>query len=389
MSALADTVHSGTLADAFSSFIAAAGSLERCYTQLEGEVARLRSELEESNRDRDRSLEENRRVRQYLKLILENLPCGVLVVDGDGRVAVANPETERLVGIAAQEELPGWMNALLPRLTSAPAELEFLAAQSTAIAIRPAHFENSEGQASIFILEDVSEAKRLQQEREIFRRRQALGQMSTLLAHEIRNPLGSLELFAGLLASSDLTDDCRNWVEHLQAGLRTLTATVNNVLHFHSVTPCERAPLSLADLLDSVAGFLRPLAQQSRVRLEVRHRLDGVMVSADRHRLEQVLLNLALNAFRFMPGGGLVRIAGGRRDRRAWVEVADTGPGIAPDTLASIFEPGFSTRPGSPGLGLAVCRTIVEQHGGTIDVCSQPGRGARFIFEIPLVSEPS
>jgi len=400
MSALAENWHGtvremtpsfeqATLADAFSSFIAAAGSLERCYRQLEGEVARLRSELADSNRDRDRSLEENRRVRQYLKHILENLPCGVLVVDGGEKVAVANPEAERLVGIAAHESLPGWMKTLLPRLTSAPAELECLAGNRTAIAIRPAHCKSPEGQASIFILEDVSEAKRLQRERETFRSRQALGQMSTVLAHEIRNPLGSLELFAGLLASAELPGECREWVGHLQAGLRTLTATVNNVLHFHSATPCERAPLALGEMIDSGAGFLRPLAQQSRVRLEVHHRLEGVRVAADRHRLEQVLLNLVINAFRSMPGGGMVRIAGGTRDARAWVEVRDTGPGIAPEILAAIFEPGFSTRPGSPGLGLAVCKTIIEQHGGTIDVSSQPGRGAHFVFEIPLLSEPS
>src|SRR5205807_6991523 len=85
--------------------------------------------------------------------------------------------------------------------------------------------------ASIFILRDVSEAKRLVRERDKLRREQALAEMSAILAHEIRNPLGSLELFAGLLAGSALSPECRQWVEHVQAGLRTLAATVNNVLH--------------------------------------------------------------------------------------------------------------------------------------------------------------
>ena len=113
-------------------------------------------------------------------------------------------------------------------------------------------------------------------------------------------------------------------------------------------------------------------------------------IQADRHRLEQVLLNLALNAFRFMPGGGWLSIRGIDCDRRGpggstSVEIAvrDTGPGIAADDLPRIFDAGFSTRAGSSGLGLAVCRRILEQHGGSIAVESRPGYGATFRLRLP------
>jgi two-component system, sensor histidine kinase FlrB len=215
-----------------------------------------------------------------------------------------------------------------------------------------------------------------------------LAELSATLAHEVRNPLGSLELFAGLLAESDLAPQERDWVEHLQAGLRTLAATVNNVLHFHSQPSLGFAPTDLGQLLHSVALFLRPLAQRAKVRIELKPILDAVVVRGDRHRLEQVLLNLALNSLHFMPSGGVLRIAG-RKDSssaegRVRVEVADTGPGIAPENLTRILEPGFTTRKGSPGLGLAVCKTIMEQHGGSIRVASQPGRGTAFTLEFPL-----
>jgi signal transduction histidine kinase len=88
---------------------------------------------------------------------------------------------------------------------------------------------------SIFILRDVSDAQRLVREREKLRREQALAEMSAVLAHEIRNPLGSLELFAGCWPGRGSARSARQWVEHLQAGMRTLAATVNNVLHFHSL----------------------------------------------------------------------------------------------------------------------------------------------------------
>jgi two-component system sensor histidine kinase FlrB len=226
-----------------------------------------------------------------------------------------------------------------------------------------------------------------QEERESLRRRQALAEMSAVLAHEIRNPLGSLELFAGLLAEAGLAPEPQEWVDHLQAGLRTLAATVNNVLQFHSQPKPGFVPTDLGALLDWLEHFLRPLAQRGQVRIECTSALDGVWVAADRHCLEQVLLNLALNSLQFMPGGGVLRISGqsgsDTNQHRPWLEMADTGPGIAPENLERIFEPGFTTRPGSPGLGLAVCKTVMEQHRGSIRVASSAGGGAAFILEFP------
>jgi two-component system sensor histidine kinase FlrB len=230
-----------------------------------------------------------------------------------------------------------------------------------------------------------------QQERESLLRRQALAEMSAVLAHEIRNPLGSLELFAGLLAEAGLAAEPQEWVEHLQAGLRTLAATVNNVLQFHSQPQPGFAPTDLGALLYWLENFLRPLAQRGHVRMECAASLEGVCVAADRHRLEQVLLNLALNSFEFMPSGGVLRIGGHsgspEEQRGPWLEMADTGPGISPENLARVFEPGFTTRPGGPGLGLAVCKMVMEQHRGSIRVKSFQGRGTTFTLEFPLSGE--
>jgi len=104
-----------------------------------------------------------------------------------------------------------------------------------------------------------------------------------------------------------------------------------------------------------------------------------VRVAADRHGLEQVLLNLVLNAVRALPGGGWVEISGERDGEAAAIGVADSGLGVAPENVEKIFEAGFSTRAGSPGLGLTVCRKIVEQHGGGMEVA-----GASFTVRLPL-----
>jgi two-component system sensor histidine kinase FlrB len=385
------------LVRAFATFTEAAESLQSAYTELQGEVARLRRELQETNRDLAHSLEQNRRIRQHLNRILEGLPCGVLVTESDGSVSIVNPEARRLLGaisgaaLEGLQQVPVWVRELLEDARSASGEREHRCASGLLewLSIRHARLEAAEGGSSIFILRDSTEARRLEEARETLRRRQALAEMSALLAHEVRNPLGSLELFAGLLAKATLETEAKQWAQQLQAGLRALAATVNNVLHFHGQPQPELASTDLAQLLGSLAEFLRPLARQAGVRLEMAVGLAGVRVAADRHRLEQVVLNLGLNAFRFMPEGGVLRITGSVANSgsspRAQVEFADTGSGVSPENLERIFQPGFTTRPGSPGLGLAVCRTIMQQHGGAISVTSRVGLGTVFRLEFPLL----
>jgi len=151
------------------------------------------------------------------------------------------------------------------------------------VAIRHAWLEQSPARAtSVFILRDVSEAKELEHDREHLRRQQALVEMSALLAHEIRNPLGSLELFAGLLAEANLEAESHRWIEHVQAGLRTLSATVNNVLHLNNTPQPELAPTDAGQLLDWAYDFLLPLAKQARVEMQIINGLNGVTVHADR-----------------------------------------------------------------------------------------------------------
>ena len=157
-----------TLTRAFASFTEAAASLERSYVQLQAEVGRLRHELEDTNRDLASSLEENHRMRQHLNRILQGLPCGVLVTEADGQVSLANPEAERLLGTAWESALPAWIRELLDRTQGDRSELEYRRGSPEAewITVRRAQLSAEEGGSSIFILQDVSELKRLEREHE-------------------------------------------------------------------------------------------------------------------------------------------------------------------------------------------------------------------------------
>jgi signal transduction histidine kinase len=241
----------------------------------------------------------------------------------------------------------------------------------------------------IWIVRDVTEEKRLATEREAARESVALAEIATLLAHEIRNPLGSMELFTGLLTEAVAgMPEARQWATHLQAGLRSLSATVNNVLQFHAKAGVQLAPVDLERLLGELAEFLLPVARQRGQEIKFENGIGKVLAQADANRLKQVFLNLAINGFRAMPPGGALRI------RLKWapqfpgglaqIEVQDEGRGIPEELQERIFEAGFTTTPGSPGLGLAVCKRIVEQHGGEITVQSRKKEGTRFTIVLPV-----
>ena len=378
------------LARAFASFAEAAAALEHSYSQLQAEVIRLRHELEDTNRDLRSSLAENQRMRQHLALILETLPCGVALLQADGAISLFNPESERILGVKRGGPVPAWVGDWL----SDGPECEHPGGGGAAewVAIRRVRLGAEKSGDWLVILQDISARKRLEREREQLQRRETLAEISGLLAHEIRNPLGSLELFTGLLAEGPLGPAEHGWVEQIQTGLRSLSATVNNVLHIYSAPPSHAVSTDVGELLEAVAQLLLPLVHRAGVCLSViSEGWSGVAVAADRYRLQQVLLNLSLNALAAMTKGGQLRIAAERVAEvpRVRIVVQDTGCGISAENLKRIFDPGFSTRPGSPGLGLAVSKTIVEQHGGRIRVSSQFGRGTTFQLELPMPGDCS
>jgi len=203
------------LTRAFLTFTQAAGSLEKSCTQLQGEVARLHRELQCANSELERSLEENARVRAYLSRVLEDLPCGVLVVAADGAVQIINPEAKRLLQVAP-DWVPGGPSPLPEAFAKLVGEVpansffseqewsapEMHVDRTIGILLANVSEKTNELGDTIWIVRDLTEQKRLASERETARRSHALAEIATVLAHEIRNPLGSMELFTGLLADA-------------------------------------------------------------------------------------------------------------------------------------------------------------------------------------------
>jgi len=407
------TLANGHLADAFTSFIAAADKLEHSHSRLHDEVVHLRTLLEDRNRALASSLAENERMRLTVHQILDGLPCGVAVVDTNRQqIVLLNPEAHRLLEIPTDRppvwgDIPARIRTMLDagsgQAWKEGDEQDFSFQQSDKmrwVTVRYSMMTEGNSAAGesdtaactrvILTCRDTTISKEAEHERETSRNAVALAEMATVLAHEIRNPLGSLELFAGLLATdAGLNEDSKQCIQHLQAGVRSLSAVVNNVLRFHSSGTSNLLPTRLAEALRSAVNFVQPLARQSKITLTSRLSLGEIEIAADAGELQQVILNLVCNALRHTPVGGVITLSGAVEPRGgqqvAIVEVGDTGRGIRPEDLPHIFEPGFSTSRQSPGLGLTVCQRIVEQHGSAITVRSEIGKGTVFHMEFAVL----
>lgn len=389
------------LADAFTAFMATADRMEASYSQLQGEVVRLRRELEERNAALTQSLAENKSIRTALKRILDALPCGVIVIDDNDSIVLVNPEAGRLLGTSSDAALllthfPAHIQLLLKAAVSRDDEHEvtvelekatrWLSIRRTALHVAPSVESLIGPDQNIVILRDITARKEAELQRESSRNMLALGEMAAVLAHEIRNPLGSMELWTSVLEKkAAIGDEEKYCVEHLQAGIRSLSATVNNVLQFHGHGSANHTRIQLRGVLQNGIAFIRPLAEQAEVKLTVNMEIDNVEIEGDPNGLQQVILNLAINAFRHTPAGGSLTISARQHGRLAIVDFADTGEGIPEQDLAKVFNPGFSGSKQRPGLGLTICQRIMEQHRSTIRVQSRACNGTRFSLEFPVL----
>jgi two-component system sensor histidine kinase FlrB len=396
------------LADAFSEFISASSVLEESYRDLQREVTHLGSELARRNADLTRSLAENDRMRTALQQMLDSMPCGVLVLSSDQRIVMINPEGRNLLklGDARIDSLHELSRVsqvnfeALSRGLNEQADAEICIETETGIRwlaignrqlfsapTPPGSTDQAPKLESIWILRDVTANKEAERQREAARRTMVLAEISTILAHEIRNPLASLELFAGLIEND--RGESSEWISHLKAGIRTLSGTVNNVLSLNGEVKPHLVRVPLAACAQGGAEFVRPIAEQAGVQISFIAADGRLLILGNEDAIRQIILNICSNAIRHTPAGGKILVSTKAAEFRgvthAVIEVADSGCGIPEDMIEQIFEAGFSSTGETPGLGLAVCKRLMTQHGGEIRVVSRINEGTTFQLEFPTI----
>ena len=228
---------------------------------------------------------------------------------------------------------------------------------------------------------------------ERIRQSERLAELGTLtggLAHEIKNPLSTIQLNLQLLAE-DLSPDNPAYprivsrLGTVQREASRLRDILDDFLRFAGRIELVRKPTELNGMLEELIDFFTPQAQIQRVQLRLQRGPEPIVAAVDERLLKQAVLNLLINALQAMPEpGGEVILGAKRVDSQVVIDVVDTGKGMTPEQIGRIFDAYYSTKRGGTGLGLAITRRIVLEHGGTVSVMSEPGRGSDFTIRIPL-----
>ena len=235
----------------------------------------------------------------------------------------------------------------------------------------------------------------------LFRRIQALGvrakraerlaELGTLtggLAHEIKNPLSTIQLNLQLL-QEDLTPEnpaysrVVNRLKICERETGRLREILDDFLRYAGKIEIQRTKVELNRLCEDLVDFFWPQAQLGRVQLRLKRFGADVFVNADERLLKQAVLNLMLNAVQAMPSGGELILAVSDGPQEAVIDVIDTGSGIDAEVISRIFDAYYSTKKSGTGLGLAMTRRIAEEHGGRVVVTSEVGKGSSFALHLP------
>jgi signal transduction histidine kinase len=217
-----------------------------------------------------------------------------------------------------------------------------------------------------------------------------LGTLTGGLAHEIKNPLSTIQLNLQLLREDLGPDSPRHArlisrLETVQKEASRLREILDDVLRYAGRIELEKKPTDVHRMLEELVDFYSPQAQLHRVQLRISPASAPLVVALDERQVKQAVLNLLINALQAMPPtGGDVMLSARREGATLKIEVADTAGGIEPKALEQIFQAYYSTKKGGTGLGLAISRRIAEEHGGRIRAASEMGKGTVFTIELPL-----
>jgi len=366
-------------------------------------------------------------LRAFNEDVIQNMTNGLVVVDGMSRVTVLNKAAASLLGFSAREVLgrplreaiPGagaladaieatWRecdqaSTRQPDVSGAEPAFDPYArhpgnevsvrhrdGNELPLAVNASPLRDSSGQVTgvVCLFEDLSEAKAIEAERRRLDRLAALGEMSAVVAHEIRNPIAGIA--AGVEYLNKNTPEGSPYREDMAmilGEIERVNRILEDILSVARPFQLKITNQAMPDILEHVLHRYQTSIDKKAIRINRRYAPSLPRALVDRERMEQALTNLVLNAVEAMPTGGTLGVGLDANDSWMTVKISDTGPGISLDVQRRIFEPFFTTKVRGTGLGLAVARRVIEEHGGTIDVSSDIGKGTKFTVRLPLSFE--
>lgn len=394
--------------------------------RLRRQVAALESTAVEQQRTERRLVKEAQVSGAALKkseataqAVLESATEGILLIDVNGRITLVNAAAERMFGYDHDELVGQTLEILLPdrirarhhehraryfagpRVRPMGSGLDLAGRRKDGtefpVEISLSYVQSSEGMSAMALITDITERKRveaeLQRQREALYQTEklaALGTLSAGIAHEMNNPLGiiSSRIEVMLLDAGDhnLPAQVLQDLQVLHRATQRVARIATNLRSFARQAPREHAKVSLNAVVQETLQLMQKPLEVDGIKLVTSLDSGLAPILGDASTLQQVLLNLVTNAREAMASGGEIRIETGPAERPDWVRmiIADTGPGISPEELSKVFDPFYTTKKTGTGLGLSVSYGIIQDHHGTVDVQSVPGRGTTFVLAFPV-----
>jgi len=370
------------------------------YVAIAVENARLYQSLEQ------KALQVER-LKDFSENIVESLRIGVLTTDLEDRIESWNPQLEDLLDVPRSEALRRKLEVVLPRdlageiASRAPGEhvsgiYRFrLNTRSNRhlvvnVSIAPLLGKSGARLGRLVLLDDITQRVRLEDQMVQTEKLTSLGLLAAGVAHEVNTPLAVISNYIQMLAKQIPADDPRQkTIERIVKQTFRASEIVNNLLNFSRTGGAEPVEVDLNSVLEETLTLVQhpfKTAQVSVVR-NYTEKLPPVLGSAT--RLQQVFLNLFMNARDAMPNGGMLEVRTGAHNGSVEIEVSDTGTGIPSENVHRIFDPFFTTKATGrgTGLGLSVSYGIIKEHAGKVDVRSTPGKGTSFRLEFPVAKK--
>jgi two-component system sensor histidine kinase PilS (NtrC family) len=383
-------------------------------------VALLSASLSEQIRQKEEELRERlidySQLEQLYKHIVQNVPSGLVTVDGEGRLTSFNRTAEEITGYKLEEIYQQSVGDIFPRILDLSqstgwspdqgweklrfsrweTKFEKKEGGSLTLGFSASPLKDSEGQeiGSILIFQDLTQLREMEEELKRRERLAALGSLAAGMAHEIRNPLasisGSIEIMKEELGESSSHNQLMNIVLREVACLNSLVA---DFLLFARPAPPGKEVMNLNEVIEEILKmFSNSPDCHAGIRINKSFQ-DPVTLRADAQQIKQVFWNLLINAAQAMPQGGDLTVETRSRlpildhpdqPPQCEITVSDTGAGIAENEIGKIFDPFFTTKENGTGLGLSIVHRIVENCGGKVWVRSQVGRGTTFTIYLPI-----
>jgi len=371
--------------------------------RLEQQLHEYSVELEAKVKARTREIEET---KTYLENLLENANDVIYTLDTEQRFTYVNNKVsawgyrkEDLIGrpylsLLSKRHRGRRLKSTLDIGAKQVYEVEVLSrsgdTRTVMVSVSPLHDPDGRIQAVLGIARDITDTKKLEQQILNTEKLASVGKLAAGVAHEINNPLGGIlnclyNLRKGTLSPARQEE----YVVSMEDGLRRVQKIVRQLLDFSQQHEPELSPTDINAVVERVLVLTEHIFVAGQIRLDKQLQPDLPALMVDRHMLEQVLMNLVLNATQAIKGGGTVTIRTRVAGETCLIEVQDTGCGIQPHVLSRIFDPFFTTKGvgEGTGLGLSVSLGIVERHGGRILVESEVGQGSLFTVSLPLARE--